>query len=190
MGTDGIDAQWRCVAELSNELSFDQLDVSCEGYDHADDPYILAGSCGLQYSLKSAPQADRVYYEQAQRIVYDDNTSDNHHNHRNSDGILIFAFVFFIFFVGFFICAFYWADPVVVPVPPPIYVAEPVIIPTVARAYTSAPTVVVNSYTPSSSWAWPSGGGGGRSWFSGGGGGGSSKSTTRSASGFARTSRR
>ena len=26
--------------------------VACEGYDYPDDPYILAGSCGLEYSLE------------------------------------------------------------------------------------------------------------------------------------------
>ena len=24
----------------------------CEGYDHPEDPYILAGSCGLEYNLE------------------------------------------------------------------------------------------------------------------------------------------
>jgi hypothetical protein len=26
--------------------------VLCEGYDYPDDPYILAGSCGLEYTLE------------------------------------------------------------------------------------------------------------------------------------------
>uniref|UniRef100_A0A8R1ERF3 Store-operated calcium entry-associated regulatory factor n=1 Tax=Caenorhabditis japonica TaxID=281687 RepID=A0A8R1ERF3_CAEJA len=28
------------------------ISVSCEGYDYAEDPYILRGSCGLKYELE------------------------------------------------------------------------------------------------------------------------------------------
>jgi hypothetical protein len=30
--------------------------VACEGYDYPDDPYVLAGSCGLEYSLELTEQ--------------------------------------------------------------------------------------------------------------------------------------
>eukprot|EP00727_Mastigamoeba_balamuthi_P002242 m51a1_g12014 hypothetical protein (140) ;mRNA; r:152-733 len=46
--------QWKCEAELDSAVQFDELDVSCEGYESPDDPYILAGSCGLTYSLRPA----------------------------------------------------------------------------------------------------------------------------------------
>jgi hypothetical protein len=50
-GSDGLDAQWKCEADLPTEYRFDSIDVNCEGYAYPDDPYILAGSCGLEYSL-------------------------------------------------------------------------------------------------------------------------------------------
>lgn len=50
-GFDGIDVQWRCEAEMPNGVKFGLLDVSCEGYDYPDDPYVLVGSCGLTYTL-------------------------------------------------------------------------------------------------------------------------------------------
>uniref|UniRef100_A0A1I8JBL0 Store-operated calcium entry-associated regulatory factor n=1 Tax=Macrostomum lignano TaxID=282301 RepID=A0A1I8JBL0_9PLAT len=53
-GSDGIDVQWKCEAQLPKSTQFDKLQVQCEGYDYPDDPYILAGSCGLTYSLKPA----------------------------------------------------------------------------------------------------------------------------------------
>lgn len=51
-GSDGVDVNWACEADLPDGLSFGTMDVSCEGFDYPDDPYILRGSCGLAFSLK------------------------------------------------------------------------------------------------------------------------------------------
>lgn len=51
-GSDGRDAQWECKAEMKKTQKFGFIQVSCEGYDFPDDPYILVGSCGLEYSLE------------------------------------------------------------------------------------------------------------------------------------------
>ncbi|KAF9947996.1 hypothetical protein BGZ72_010085 [Mortierella alpina] len=50
-GFDGNDVQWTCQADLPNNLKFGKLDVYCEGYDYPDDPYVLKGSCGLEFKL-------------------------------------------------------------------------------------------------------------------------------------------
>ena len=50
-GSDGIDINWECKADLDKSVRFGELTVSCEGYEYPDDPYILAGSCILQYTL-------------------------------------------------------------------------------------------------------------------------------------------
>ncbi|CAB3404179.1 unnamed protein product [Caenorhabditis bovis] len=50
-GFDGTDVQWRCDADLPHDMEFGAITVSCEGYDYPDDPYILKGSCGLEYEL-------------------------------------------------------------------------------------------------------------------------------------------
>ena len=39
--------QWECKAELDSKYQFGRLQVSCEGYEYPDDPYILRGSCGV-----------------------------------------------------------------------------------------------------------------------------------------------
>ncbi|KYO26511.1 store-operated calcium entry-associated regulatory factor isoform C [Alligator mississippiensis] len=49
-GWDGFDIQWECKADLDISYRFGRTEVSCEGYDYPDDPYILKGSCGLEYS--------------------------------------------------------------------------------------------------------------------------------------------
>jgi len=51
-GSDGVDVQWECKAEMDNNYRFGKVEVTCEGYDYPDDPYILAGSCGLEYTIE------------------------------------------------------------------------------------------------------------------------------------------
>ncbi|XP_052777350.1 store-operated calcium entry-associated regulatory factor-like [Mya arenaria] len=50
-GSDGYDIQWECKTDMDNAYRFGKLQVSCEGYSYPDDPYILSGSCGLEYTL-------------------------------------------------------------------------------------------------------------------------------------------
>jgi len=60
MGFDGRDVTWKCEADLSNDVVFGKTEVSCEGYDHPNDEYILAGSCGLEYTLELSPEGKRA----------------------------------------------------------------------------------------------------------------------------------
>ncbi|XP_029648222.1 store-operated calcium entry-associated regulatory factor-like [Octopus sinensis] len=50
-GWDGFDAQWKCETDMEKKYRFGKIAVSCEGYDYPNDPYILAGSCGLEYEI-------------------------------------------------------------------------------------------------------------------------------------------
>lgn len=51
-GWDGYDVQWACKAQMDSSFRFGRIEVNCEGYDYPDDPYVLKGSCGLQYTLE------------------------------------------------------------------------------------------------------------------------------------------
>jgi hypothetical protein len=51
-GSDGRGVQWECRADMDGSLRFGEVEVVCEGYDYPEDPYILAGSCGLEYKLE------------------------------------------------------------------------------------------------------------------------------------------
>jgi hypothetical protein len=50
-GFDGAGVRWRCFARLEDGIEFSSTEVSCEGASAADDPIVLAGSCGLLYEL-------------------------------------------------------------------------------------------------------------------------------------------
>lgn len=73
-GWDGRDVQWTCSAELPSSIRLDKVEVLCEGYDYPEDPYILAGSCGVEYSLKhvAAPQKvhEAVSYNETQAGIW------------------------------------------------------------------------------------------------------------------------
>ncbi|XP_066042276.1 store-operated calcium entry-associated regulatory factor [Chamaea fasciata] len=58
-GWDGYDVQWQCKADLENAYRFGQMEVSCEGYDYPDDPYILRGSCSLLFKLELTEEGER-----------------------------------------------------------------------------------------------------------------------------------
>lgn len=46
---DAEDVQWTCSASLPPEFKLGSTEVVCEGYNNADDPWILKGSCGVEY---------------------------------------------------------------------------------------------------------------------------------------------
>lgn len=48
---DDDNIQWTCKASLPEEFKLGSTDVICEGYESSEDPYILKGSCGVQYRL-------------------------------------------------------------------------------------------------------------------------------------------
>uniref|UniRef100_A0A4X2KUM5 Store-operated calcium entry-associated regulatory factor n=1 Tax=Vombatus ursinus TaxID=29139 RepID=A0A4X2KUM5_VOMUR len=60
-GWDGFDVQWECKAELDTSYRFGKTAVSCEGYDYPDDPYVLRGSCGLEFNLELTEQGRKKY---------------------------------------------------------------------------------------------------------------------------------
>ena len=52
-GSDGYDVQWECKTDMDSAYRFGQIQVTCEGYDFPDDPYVLRGSCGVCSLYKS-----------------------------------------------------------------------------------------------------------------------------------------
>ncbi|MCJ1416057.1 hypothetical protein MMC32_002392 [Xylographa parallela] len=58
---DDENIQWTCTASLPEEFKLGSTDVICEGYDSATDPYILKGSCGVEYRLILTSQGEEKY---------------------------------------------------------------------------------------------------------------------------------
>ncbi|GAM18582.1 hypothetical protein SAMD00019534_017570, partial [Acytostelium subglobosum LB1] len=88
-GSDGSDVQWECKASLDSTVRFGKLDVSCEGFGYAGDPYVLKGSCGLRYELEyTSPESRNQHYQ---------NESSSSSGSTIIVWILIIGFVMFIF---------------------------------------------------------------------------------------------
>jgi hypothetical protein len=81
-GSDGYDIQWECKADMDNAYRFGQISVGCEGYDYPDDPYILAGSCGLDYTIDLTEEGK----ERAQKSGGGSQNSQNSYNNNYYSG--------------------------------------------------------------------------------------------------------
>ncbi|KAF7558862.1 hypothetical protein G7046_g5290 [Stylonectria norvegica] len=55
------DIQWSCKATLPEEFKLGSTDVICEGYSSPDDPYVLKGSCGVEYRLALTRKGEQRY---------------------------------------------------------------------------------------------------------------------------------
>ncbi|KLU87336.1 hypothetical protein MAPG_06337 [Magnaporthiopsis poae ATCC 64411] len=55
------DIQWSCTASLPPELKLGSTEVVCEGYSSPQDPYVLKGSCGVEYKLILTDEGHRRY---------------------------------------------------------------------------------------------------------------------------------
>lgn len=89
-GSDGYDVQWECKTDMDSQYKFGEITVSCEGYDYPDDPYILKGSCGLEYTIDMVSSGS--YYHNNYHSGHKDNTYHNYNSHsyrsRHSGGWL------------------------------------------------------------------------------------------------------
>lgn len=56
-GSDGTDHfNWKCeTQDLVKGVRFGLVEINCEGYDNIMDPFVLIGSCAMEYSLIGTP---------------------------------------------------------------------------------------------------------------------------------------
>ncbi|KAL8656543.1 MAG: hypothetical protein Q9210_000180 [Variospora velana] len=87
------DIQWTCTASLPPEFKLGTTDVICEGYDSSSDPYVLKGSCGVEYRLILTDIGEQKYGHKSKSRLYDDDSGD-------SSGSTLGSILFGIIFVG------------------------------------------------------------------------------------------
>ncbi|XP_071800094.1 store-operated calcium entry-associated regulatory factor-like [Asterias amurensis] len=87
-GSDGYDIQWECKTDMDNEYRFGRIEVTCEGYSHPDDEFILKGSCGLEYTLDLTKEGTQKSGYQRQHSYYgSDGYQGNSYSYKKSSGI-------------------------------------------------------------------------------------------------------
>ena len=58
---DAENAQWSCRSQLPEEFKLGSTEVGCEGYESSNDPYVLKGSCGVEYRLLLTEKGEEKY---------------------------------------------------------------------------------------------------------------------------------
>lgn len=103
-GFDGHDVNWKCTAYINNKSSryeyfVNNFQVMCKGYSYPDDPYILHGSCSVDYKvdkkLIKLPEQPRTHVH-TQTTITDHN---NYYNNDDDDWLTFFALLFILFFI-------------------------------------------------------------------------------------------
>lgn len=65
---DNEDVQWTCTADLPLEFKLGSTDVICEGFTSSADPYVLKGSCGVEYRLMLTDLGEQKYGKKSKHI--------------------------------------------------------------------------------------------------------------------------
>lgn len=102
-GFDGTDIQWECKAEMPSNYQFGRLEVSCEGYDYPNDDHVLAGSCGLEYTILEASESSNS------------NFASHPKAEKDSDGTSILTLIVVVGAAG--VALYYFLLPKETPVP-------------------------------------------------------------------------
>ena len=105
-GTDGMSIQWECKAEMDNSLRFGKVEVVCEGYDYPGDPYILVGSCGLEYHLELTKEGRERRAASGAGWGggwVDPTSSKTYDSNQQGSWLGFFINIFFFFFISIFV---------------------------------------------------------------------------------------
>ncbi|KAL9124533.1 MAG: hypothetical protein Q9217_006145 [Psora testacea] len=68
---DDADVEWTCTASLPSEFKLGSTDVICEGFKGPDDPYVLKGSCGVEYRLVLTELGEAKYGRKGDPLWFD-----------------------------------------------------------------------------------------------------------------------
>ncbi|KAF2811036.1 uncharacterized protein BDZ99DRAFT_462311 [Mytilinidion resinicola] len=102
---DDDNVQWTCTASLPEDFKLGSTDVVCEGYESPDDPYILKGSCGVEYRLILTEKGEEKYgkkkpgwfSEPTKGKPQEDNHTQDNHTLDNAGARFVAALFWLIF---------------------------------------------------------------------------------------------
>ncbi|KAF2199277.1 DUF1183-domain-containing protein [Delitschia confertaspora ATCC 74209] len=140
------DIQWTCTASLPPEFKLGATDVICEGYDSPDDPYILKGSCGVEYRLLLTEKGEEKYGRKGWWGGGDNDDAGRGGEGESLLGEKVANMIFWVIFVGVAVWIAYSA----------------------LTAYLRGPTTLGTAPGGRPGWGGGGGGGGGGGWYPGG----------------------
>ena len=95
------DVQWTCSASLPNEFKLGSTEVICEGFKNSEDPYVLKGSCGVEYRLMLTDMGEEKYGRKGKGIF------DDFDDRKRGGMVVVIFWVIFIAVVCWMIYAAY-----------------------------------------------------------------------------------
>ncbi|XP_051876488.1 store-operated calcium entry-associated regulatory factor [Pristis pectinata] len=102
-GWDGYDVQWECKADMDIAYRFGAITVSCEGYNYPEDPYILRGSCGLEYVIDLTEEGHRRKKDNS-GFVHRSSNYENPVVFSNSSDIMVVLLLFGLAYLVYMTC--------------------------------------------------------------------------------------
>lgn len=106
-GGDGVNVAWQCeVVGLPDNVKLGRLEVSCEGYNNPDDPYVLRDSCALEYELDRT-EAGRQQQQQPQPQPQTHTKEVYVRPVSNTSSEVAIAIIFFVIVVVFLLLPFF-----------------------------------------------------------------------------------
>ena len=100
------DVQWTCQASLPSEFKLGSTEVVCEGYESPEDPFVLKGSCGVEYRLILTEAGERRFGERVDDGYHDEDGyyggggSSSSRKGKGGMGETLFTVVFWAVFLG------------------------------------------------------------------------------------------
>ncbi|XP_048384045.1 store-operated calcium entry-associated regulatory factor [Stegostoma tigrinum] len=102
-GWDGYDVQWECKTDMDKAYQFGAITVSCEGYNYPEDPYILKGSCGLEYVIELTEEGLRRKKSHS-GFAYKSNSNENLSDYDDSSSFLVVIGLFCLAYLVYMMC--------------------------------------------------------------------------------------
>lgn len=98
---DPEDIQWTCQANLPPDFKLGSTDVVCEGFDSSDDPYVLKGSCGVEYRMILTSVGEEKYGSGSWfKSRVNDLSTSRGRSPSKSLGSMLFTVIFWAAFIG------------------------------------------------------------------------------------------
>ena len=96
------DIQWTCSASLPAEFKLGSTEVICEGFKNSEDPFVLKGSCGVEYRLMLTDIGEEKYGKKGKDPLDDYGDSKGGGIAGTLFGVIFIAVVCWMIWAAFF----------------------------------------------------------------------------------------
>ena len=111
-GYSDDDIQWTCTASLPTEFKLGSTDVICEGFASPNDPYVLKGSCGVEYRLMLTEEGEEKFGKGGKGKDQFWDWQPDAQRSKSGDMVAVLFWIVFVGVVGWMVYAAFIRDAV------------------------------------------------------------------------------